>query len=216
VSKNQRERERGKRIWHQKHTLCIFSSCCKEEILYLFDLFRLSITFSKRKVRTDVRGQLDDVPSDSLGTQARFLCPDATVALATLFSRWLVWRSLLHHSVVLIPLYAFQKVQRVTYRRRHSYNTKSNRTKIVKTPGNKLTVHYRKKRAGHRRCGDCGCKLQGVRFFPRLCSTAWSSPTLHFQMPRIRANVATNLSKRHKTVTRPYGGTRCGGCVRQR
>ena len=33
-------------------------------------------------------------------------------------------------------------VQRLTYRRRHSYATKSNRVKKVKTPGGKLTFHY--------------------------------------------------------------------------
>eukprot|EP00339_Tiarina_fusa_P029255 CAMPEP_0117028440 /NCGR_PEP_ID=MMETSP0472-20121206/20675_1 /TAXON_ID=693140 ORGANISM="Tiarina fusus, Strain LIS" /NCGR_SAMPLE_ID=MMETSP0472 /ASSEMBLY_ACC=CAM_ASM_000603 /LENGTH=138 /DNA_ID=CAMNT_0004735921 /DNA_START=23 /DNA_END=443 /DNA_ORIENTATION=- len=36
-------------------------------------------------------------------------------------------------------------VQRVTYRRRHCYNTKSNKVKIIKTPGGKLTVQYKLK-----------------------------------------------------------------------
>lgn len=35
---------------------------------------------------------------------------------------------------------------RVTYRRRKSYNTRSNKIKKVKTPGGRLVVHYRKKR----------------------------------------------------------------------
>mmetsp|Transcript_1543 Transcript_1543/g.4189 ORF Transcript_1543/g.4189 Transcript_1543/m.4189 type:complete len:128 (-) Transcript_1543:122-505(-) len=37
--------------------------------------------------------------------------------------------------------YAAQ-VQRVTLRRRHAYATRSNKIKIVKTPGGKLTVQY--------------------------------------------------------------------------
>ena len=31
-------------------------------------------------------------------------------------------------------------VQRVTYRRRLSYNTKSNKTKLIRTPGGKLVL----------------------------------------------------------------------------
>merc|ERR1719347_2151784 len=37
-------------------------------------------------------------------------------------------------------------VQRITYRRRLSYNTKSNKRKIVRTPGGKLVFQYLKKR----------------------------------------------------------------------
>jgi len=36
--------------------------------------------------------------------------------------------------------------RRVTYRRRHAYHTVSNRTRVVKTPGGKLTVQYVKKK----------------------------------------------------------------------
>jgi large subunit ribosomal protein L34e len=53
-------------------------------------------------------------------------------------------------------------VQRVTYRRRLSYNTTSNRRRIVKTPGGKLVYHYVQKPAASPKCGDCGSKLQGV------------------------------------------------------
>ena len=34
-------------------------------------------------------------------------------------------------------------VQRVTYRRRLSYNTKSNKTKLIRTPGGKLVLQVR-------------------------------------------------------------------------
>jgi len=87
-------------------------------------------------------------------------------------------------------------VQRVHYRRRHSYNTTSNKVKLVKTPGGRLTVHYRTKLTKGPRCGDCGTHIQGV---PHLRSTAYA-----------------RVSKRVKTVSRSYGGNRCASCVRER
>merc|ERR1712176_1374914 len=42
---------------------------------------------------------------------------------------------------------AAKMVQRLTYRRRHSYATKSNKTRKVRTPGGKLTYHYVEKKA---------------------------------------------------------------------
>ncbi len=55
-------------------------------------------------------------------------------------------------------------VQRLTYRRRHAYRTASNKVRISKTPGGKLTYLYVNKRAGVAKCGDCGVKLNGVEF----------------------------------------------------
>ena len=63
---------------------------------------------------------------------------------------------------------------RVTYRRRHSYNTAFNRIEVVKTPGKyflleirwlggKLTVHYLKKSVGAVKCACCKKPLAGVR-----------------------------------------------------
>lgn len=52
--------------------------------------------------------------------------------------------------------------QRLTYRRRLSYNTKSNRTRVVKTPGGRLTWLYEKKPGTAPKCGDCGVALPGV------------------------------------------------------
>lgn len=43
-----------------------------------------------------------------------------------------------------------------------SYNTTSNRTRIVKTPGGELRVLHIKKRGTAPKCGDCGTKLPGV------------------------------------------------------
>ncbi|KAK9681054.1 60S ribosomal protein L34B [Basidiobolus ranarum] len=86
--------------------------------------------------------------------------------------------------------------QRVTYRRRLSYNTKSNRVRIVKTPGGKLTYLHEKKPGSAPRCGDCGSTLSGV--------------------PALRPREYARISKRQKTVQRAYGGSRCGKCVRER
>ncbi|KAK6014036.1 ribosomal protein L34e [Ostertagia ostertagi] len=52
--------------------------------------------------------------------------------------------------------------QRVTYRRRLSYNTKSNKCKIVKTPGGRLIYQYLKKRGSVPKCKDTGVKLHGI------------------------------------------------------
>jgi hypothetical protein len=57
--------------------------------------------------------------------------------------------------------------QRVTLRKRKSYNTTSNRRRIVKTPGGKLVYHHIKKLATSPKCGDCGNALSGVR--PSCC-----------------------------------------------
>ncbi|KAJ3055570.1 60S ribosomal protein L34 [Rhizophlyctis rosea] len=87
-------------------------------------------------------------------------------------------------------------VQRVTYRRRLSYNTKSNKTRIIKTPGGQLRALHIRKKAGSPKCGDCGNVLAGV--------------------PSLRPTAYARISRRQKSVTRPYGGSRCGTCVRSR
>ncbi|KAH7640759.1 large ribosomal subunit protein eL34 [Dermatophagoides farinae] len=87
-------------------------------------------------------------------------------------------------------------VQRLTYRRRLSYNTQSNRRKISKTPGGKLVYLYTKKAGSVAKCGDCKCKLRGLAY--------------------ARPRELTRLSRRRKTVTRVYGGTKCAQCVRSR
>jgi len=87
-------------------------------------------------------------------------------------------------------------VQRVTYRRRHSYNTASNKTKLVKTPGGRLVVHYRTKTCKGPRCGDCGSTLLGL--------------------PRLRPAAYSRLPKRQRMVNRAYGGARCYNCTKNR
>merc|ERR1711893_201084 len=87
-------------------------------------------------------------------------------------------------------------VQRLTYRRRLSYNTKSNRKRISKTPGGKLVYLYTKKPGKVPKCGDCKTKLQGL--------------------PAMRPKKLMHISKPQKTVSRAYGGSRCARCVRER
>ncbi|XP_025078301.1 60S ribosomal protein L34-like [Pomacea canaliculata] len=86
--------------------------------------------------------------------------------------------------------------QRLTLRRRLSYNTKSNRRRVSKTPGGKLVYLYTKKLGNTPRCGDCKLKLRGLTAARPLELSA--------------------MSKRHKHVTRTYGGSLCHTCVRSR
>ncbi|CAH0044109.1 unnamed protein product [Clonostachys solani] len=86
--------------------------------------------------------------------------------------------------------------QRVTYRRRNGWNTRSNRTRVVRTPGGELRVLHIKKRGTAPKCGDCGSKLSGI--------------------PALRPREYAQISKPKKTVQRAYGGSRCGNCVRDR
>merc|ERR1711915_1111738 len=87
-------------------------------------------------------------------------------------------------------------VQRITYRRRLSYNTNSNKRKKVKTPGGRIVYIYVKKRGSIPKCGDCKVQLPGIK------------PSRPMQR--------TRMSKRLKTVNRTYGGSRCHKCVRER
>lgn len=89
-------------------------------------------------------------------------------------------------------------VQRLTLRRRLSYNTKSNKRRVVKTPGGKLTYHYVKKGATFPVCGEASCRMKLNGIVPAR-PREWS-----------------RMSKRLKTVNRAYGGSRCAKCVRDR
>eukprot|EP00931_Biecheleriopsis_adriatica_P070281 TRINITY_DN4405_c0_g3_i2.p1 TRINITY_DN4405_c0_g3~~TRINITY_DN4405_c0_g3_i2.p1 ORF type:complete len:126 (+),score=24.20 TRINITY_DN4405_c0_g3_i2:103-480(+) len=86
--------------------------------------------------------------------------------------------------------------QRLTYRRQCRYNTKSNKQRIVKTPGGRNVFQAVKKSAKGPKCGDCGKALIGL--------------------PRLRPMEYRRLKNREKRVSRAYGGSRCAGCVRMR
>merc|ERR1739845_295898 len=87
-------------------------------------------------------------------------------------------------------------VQRLTYRRTLSYNTSSNKRKIVKTPGGRLVYQRIGKAAKAPVCGDTGNVLRGIKAG--------------------RPRQLAQYSKRQKTVTRAYGGSLCGAAVRSR
>ncbi|SPO25482.1 probable RPL34B - ribosomal protein L34.e [Ustilago trichophora] len=86
--------------------------------------------------------------------------------------------------------------ERVTLRKRNPYNTKSARRQIIKTPGGHLRYLHVQKRGTVPKCGDCHSDLSGIKAHrPREYGT---------------------ISKRQKSVSRAYGGSRCSGCVRTR
>merc|ERR1711953_1185317 len=69
--------------------------------------------------------------------------------------------------------------RRVTYKRRSSYRTKSNRFKTVKTPGGKLAIQYIKKKTN-------GRAMRGIKV--------------------ARPSQLKRMSVRSRTISRPYGG----------
>merc|ERR1712158_129259 len=87
-------------------------------------------------------------------------------------------------------------VQRVTYRRRLSYNTKSNRRKIVRTPGGKLVFQYLKKKPNVPKCPMTGIRLKGVK--------------------PLRPSEKSRVSLRQKKVYRAYGGVLSHKAVREK
>uniref|UniRef100_A0A8C5VKJ4 Large ribosomal subunit protein eL34 n=2 Tax=Euarchontoglires TaxID=314146 RepID=A0A8C5VKJ4_MICMU len=95
-------------------------------------------------------------------------------------------------------LQALKMVQRLTYRRRLSYNTASNKTRLSRTPGDRIVYLYTKKvgKAPKSACGVCPGRLRGVR--------------------AVRPKVLMRLSKTKKHVSRAYGGSMCAKCVRDR
>lgn len=85
---------------------------------------------------------------------------------------------------------------RITYRRRCSYKTKSNRIRPVKTPGGRLVAHYLEKSSKGPTCPGCRKTLIGI--------------------PRLRPKQYKRLAGRERTVSRAYGGSWCATCVRER
>jgi len=87
-------------------------------------------------------------------------------------------------------------VARITYRRRCAYNTRANKIKAVRTPGNKVVAHYIAKKANGPKCADTGVQLYGI--------------------PSLRPFQYKNLEKRKRTVSRAYGGVLSAGAVKTR
>ncbi|MBN4049213.1 50S ribosomal protein L34e [archaeon AH-315-M20] len=64
----------------------------------------------------------------------------------------------------------------------------------VKVPGGRTVTHYKKKKPGKAKCGNCGSTLKGV--------------------PRERPLKMSKLPKTKKRPERPYGGNLCSKCMR--
>ncbi|KAK8942248.1 60S ribosomal protein L34 [Platanthera guangdongensis] len=111
-------------------------------------------------------------------------------------------------------------VQRLTYRKRHSYATKSNQTRVVKTPGGRLVYQYTKKRASGPKCPVTGKRIIGLLILFLFCQAAveFKHVTLNFQIPRLRPAEykRSRLPRNRRTVHRAYGGVLSGGAVRER
>merc|ERR1712194_751713 len=85
---------------------------------------------------------------------------------------------------------------RFTRKGRHPYATRSHLTRPIRTPGGKLVAQKIVKKSKGAICSDCKLPLPGIK---HLKSTDYK-----------------NLKKRERTVSRCYGGSACGGCVRMR
>ena len=76
------------------------------------------------------------------------------------------------------------------------YATKSRRTVPVKTPGGKLVSKIITKKSKGPRCSDCAMRLIGIK--------------------QMKNSDFKNSKKRERTVSRAYGGSACGNCVKTR
>jgi large subunit ribosomal protein L34e len=85
---------------------------------------------------------------------------------------------------------------RFTFRTHHSFATRSNKSRLVRTPGGRLSVQHVQKKTARHTCGDTGAKLNGI--------------------PAISSSKFKALSKNKKTVARAYGGVLSAGAVRSR
>ena len=79
--------------------------------------------------------------------------------------------------------------RRVTYKRRASYRTKTNRFRTVRTPGGKLTIRYIVKK---------------------------TSGTGHHGIAKARPGAFRRVRSSKRTVSRPYGGKLTSAEVRER
>ncbi|KAM3139235.1 hypothetical protein pb186bvf_008645 [Paramecium bursaria] len=87
---------------------------------------------------------------------------------------------------------------RVTYRRRHSFNTTSNKVRKVKTPGGRIVVQYPNKRTSATACTDSYKRvlLNGLK--------------------RVRPQQLRKLTRSNRTVSRAYGGVLSSGALKER
>ncbi len=77
---------------------------------------------------------------------------------------------------------------------RGMYRSHRLRKVFVRTPGSRVTVHYRQRKPSRAVCAQCQKPLAGV--------------------PRELPSIMANLPKTAKRPERPYGGTLCSPCSR--
>lgn len=77
---------------------------------------------------------------------------------------------------------------------RRMFRTRSVKKKKVRTPGNRLVVHFEDEKTGMAKCAVCGKPLHGV--------------------PRVKRSGMRKLSKTERRPERPYGGHLCSKCMR--
>jgi large subunit ribosomal protein L34e len=87
---------------------------------------------------------------------------------------------------------------RVTFTRKKSFRTRSNKVKLVRTPGNKLVYHYLHKRVK----GATNPKFLGGAALPGI--------------KQMRAPEKMKAKHNEKTVSRAYGGVLSHDLVRER
>merc|ERR1711862_126561 len=86
--------------------------------------------------------------------------------------------------------------QRITHRRRHSFATKSNQRKLVRTPGGRFITQHKNSKPTLPVCPLTGQTLNGL--------------------PALRAAERSRRSHKNKTVNRAYGGVLSHQAVRER
>ncbi|RWW06639.1 hypothetical protein GW17_00030015 [Ensete ventricosum] len=121
-------------------------------------------------------------------------------------------------------------VQRLTYRKRHSYATKSNQTRVVKTPGKYLIlaslICFRACLifSGFRFCAvpfvwsDLGNGVDLEAQAGSLCINTRTRGRVGRNIPHLRPAQysRSRLSRNRRSVNRAYGGVLSGSAVRER
>ena len=119
------------------------------------------------------------------GNRSQFLCYNRLVLYLNAY--YLIFDCLFYSSCCFpYPVLArMAKDNRVTFRRRHAYNTRSNRIRKFKTPGGKVSVQYVTKAAKPVICGDFGTALQGVSTSRGTQGSSWMSFKSAMHLPML-------------------------------
>jgi len=75
------------------------------------------------------------------------------------------------------------------------FRSRSVKKKKVRIPGNKVVIHFKKKKVSAAKCGVCKKPLNGV--------------------PRLRQSEIRKLAKTKRRPERPFGGNLCSKCMKK-